>query len=270
MSSRISIGQYFIGDSIIHKLDPRVKILLSIIIMISIFMSWNYIAMAVICIFIFGIMIISRVPLKLYIGSAKIILLFAFLSSVLNLFYGSGEPLFKLGFLTITEAGIKSGVIVMVRISSLLFMGSALTFTTSPNDMTYAIESIMKPLSYFNVNVQDIAMTTTISLRFIPTLFEEANKIIRAQRSRGADMKSKNLVKRVKSFIPVLLPLFISSFRRAYDLAIAMECRCYNSLNKRTHMKELKIGGYDVIAVLLTLIILTSVSICSIYQIEKI
>lgn len=268
MRDKIAIGQYFSGNSFIHSLDPRVKIWLSIIMMFAIFMSWSYMSMAIICLFIFMLILISKVPLRFYIKGSRIILLFALFSAIINLFYGEGEPLYKFGVLTITEYGIKNSIVIMVRISGLLFMSSILMFTTSPNDMTYAIESIMKPLNRFNVDVQDIAMMMTISLRFIPTLFEEFDKIMKAQKSRGADVESSNLIKRVKSYIPILFPLLVSSFRRAYDLAIAMECRCYNSLARRTRMKEFSIGGRDVIAVITVCILLICVSVCSIYKIK--
>ena len=267
MIDKISIGQYFPKNSFIHNLDARVKILLSIAMMIIIFMSWNYITMLIVSIFIFLLMLISRVPIKYYFKSARLVLFFAFLSSILNLFYGDGEALLRLGIFTITESGIRSSIIVIVRISSLLFMGSILMFTTSPTDVTYAIESIISPLSYFKVDVQDMAMMMTISLRFMTMLIEECDKIIRAQKSRGADMKNKSLITRLKSYIPVLFPLFILSFRRAYDLATAMECRCYGSLAKRTRMKEFKIGGCEVIAVISVLILFVLICIFSVYKV---
>ncbi len=149
------------------------------------------------------------------------------LTAGLNLFYGRGEPLWQFGFMTITEAGITNAVFIALRIISLIFISSVLTFTTSPTDLTDALERLMKPLKVLHVQVHEIAMMMTIALRFVPTLLEETDKIMSAQKARGADLESGGLFQRIKALVPILIPLFVSSFRRAYELAMAMECRCY-------------------------------------------
>ena len=173
--------------------------------------------------------------------------------------------LWEWGFIKITDGGINNAIFVTIRIATLVLISSILTFTTSPSDLTDALERLMKPLKIFHVKVHDIAMMMTIALRFIPVLLEETDKIMNAQKARGADMESGGIIKRIKALIPVLIPLFVSSFRRANDLAMAMECRCYNGGNGRTRMKQLHFGVVDLLGLLFSVIVFAGVVLCNIY-----
>lgn len=243
----IALGQYFPGRSVLHRMDARVKIVLLLIYIVLIFVGNNFAALGLTTASVFYIMGISGVPIKMYLKSLKMILFIVLFTSLLNLFYGEGEPLVTLfGFMNITQAGINNSIFVAVRIATLILASSVLTFTTSPTDLTDALERLMKPLKIFHIKVHEIAMMMTIALRFVPTLLEETDKIMSAQKARGADMESGGLMQRVKALIPVLIPLFVSSFRRAYELATAMECRCYHGGDGRTRMKQLHMGRLDV------------------------
>lgn len=216
----------------------------------------------VVCIVI-TIMLLSRVSLKIYLKSLKMVLIVVIITSLLNLFYGGGQPLLQIGFITITAQGIRNSIFIAARIVSLILISSVLTFTTTPTDLTDAIERLLKPLKKLNVPVHDIAMMTTIALRFVPTLLEETDKIMNAQKARGADLQTGSLKQRIKALIPILIPLFVSSFRRAYDLAVAMESRCYNGGEGKTRMKQLRISLADYTAVLFTLISIVGVILCN-------
>lgn len=206
---------------------------------------------------------LTRIPVKLYMKGLKAILFIVLFTSVLNLFYGTGEPLWQWGFLKITMAGINNAIFIAVRIVALILISCVLTFTTSPTDLTDALERLMKPLTVFHIKVHEIAMMMTIALRFVPTLLEETEKIMNAQKARGADMETGSLIARIKALIPVLIPLFVSSFRRAYDLAVAMECRCYQGGSGRTKMKTLHMGKTDVMAMVLSALLLLGVILCN-------
>ncbi len=255
----ITLGQFFPGNSIIHKLDPRVKILLIVAFIILLFLTSNFISLAFITVVVFAVILLTKIPVKMYFKGLKSILFILIFTSVLNMFYGTGEPLWQLGFLKITAMGINRAVFVAVRIITLILTSSVLTYTTSPTDLTDALERLMKPLAIFHIKVHEIAMMMTIALRFVPTLLEETDKIMNAQKSRGADMESGGIIKRVKAMVPVLVPLFVSAFNRAYELAVAMECRCYRGGNGRTRMKTLHITKKDVIAVLASVVMLAIV-----------
>ena len=263
MMGNVYLGQYIPGNSILHKLDPRIKLLSSIIFMIISFMSGNVFSLSILILSVAVIILLSGISIKVYFQSTKYILFFIFLSCVFNSFYGVGDSVFKFWIFTVTLDSIKNSVIIILRISSLMFVSSCVMFTTSPNDMSFAIESFMKPLSIFKINVQDIATMITISLKFVPIIFEETNKIIDAQRSRGADLDDKNIIKKVKAYIPVIFPLFFLSFKRASDLAVAMESRCYNDIIKRTSIREFKIGILDILCLISIIIILIGVIYCS-------
>ncbi|MEE0266303.1 MAG: energy-coupling factor transporter transmembrane component T [Acutalibacteraceae bacterium] len=255
MIKDITLGQFFPGNSFIHKLDPRVKILLIIAFIVLLFVTSNFISLAfMVCVVLF-VVLLTKIPFKMYFKGLKSIVFILIFTSVLNIFYGTGDPIWQWGFLKITAQGINRAVFVTVRIIALILTSSVLTYTTSPTDLTDALERLMKPLSIFGIKVHEIAMMMTIALRFVPTLLEETDKIISAQKSRGADMESGGLIKRVKAMIPVLVPLFVSAFNRAYELAVAMECRCYRGGNGRTRMKTLHTSKKDVIAGISVLII---------------
>lgn len=266
----VTLGQYLPGTSPLHKMDPRMKIILLIAFIVFIFITSNYFALALTTLSVIGIMAISKIPIKMYLKSLKMILFIVLFTAVLNLFYGVGEPIWQFGFLKITVAGINNAIFVAVRIASLILISSVLTFTTSPTDLTDALERLMKPLTVFHIKVHEIAMMMTIALRFVPTLLEETDKIMSAQKARGADMESGSLFARVKALIPVLIPLFISAFRRAYDLAIAMECRCYQGGAGRTRMKTLHFSKTDFYAVTATVLLLTGVILCNVFLLQTV
>ncbi len=254
MIGDITIGQYFPGNSFIHKMDARAKLVLSFAVIVSLFVCRNFYSLGLVIAFIVAIVLVSRISLKTILKSIKPLAIIILITSLLNLFYGKGEPLVKIGSLKITEVGINTAVFMAVRIILLVVAGSMLTYTTTPTDLTDAIERLFRPLKVFKVDVHSIAMTMTIALRFIPTLIEEIEKIMAAQKSRGADFESGGLIKKVKALVPILIPLFISSFRRASELAYAMDCRCYRGGEGRTKMKQVKFTIKDLVA--LSLIIL--------------
>lgn len=254
MISDITIGQYFPGNSPIHKMDARMKIVLLFLLIASIFICKNIISLLLVIVFAAVLVLISKIPFKTVMKSIKPLAIIILLTSVLNLFYGKGDVLVELGRLKITLDGIETAVFMAVRIITLVVVSSLLTYTTSPTELTDALERLLKPLTYMKIDVHSLAMTMTIALRFIPTLVEEIEKIMAAQKSRGADMESGNLIHRAKALIPVLIPLFISSFRRASELAYAMECRCYRGGEGRTKMKIMKLSARDFIALAMIII----------------
>ena len=260
----ITLGQYYPADSVLHRLDPRVKILSLIAFIVLTFCTFNFYALGLVFATVITVVLLSRVPLRLYLKSLKVIIIIVIITSVLNLFYGSGEPIAQWWIFKITLNGIQNAIYVCVRIICLILFSSVLTFTTSPTDLTDALERLMKPLELLHVKVHEIAMMMTIALRFVPTLLEETDKIMSAQKARGADMESGNMFSRVKALIPVLVPLFVSAFRRAYELAVAMECRCYRGGKGRTRMKQLKMSARDYISAAVTLAVIGGVILCNI------
>ena len=255
----ITLGQYFPADSVIHRLDPRVKILSLIAYIVLIFCTFNFVSLAFLAAVVLLIVLLSKVPLKMYLKSLKVIIVIVAITSLLNLFYGTGEPIFQWGFIKVTWEGVKNAILVCVRIICLILFSSVLTFTTSPTDLTDALERLMKPLTIFHIKVHEIAMMMTIALRFVPTLLEETDKIMAAQKARGADMESGGLITRIKALVPILVPLFVSAFRRAYELAVAMECRCYRGGEGRTRMKQLRLAKRDYISIVFTLLVIAGV-----------
>ena len=261
----VTLGQYFPCDSVLHRLDPRLKIVCLIAFIVLTFCTFNFYSLAVVGALVVAIVLMSRVPLKMYLKSLKVIIIIVVITSLLNLFYGQGEPIFEWWIFRVTLEGIYNAIFVCTRIVCLILFSSALTFTTSPNDLTDALERLMKPLKVFHIKVHEIAMMMTIALRFVPTLLEETDKIMAAQKARGADMESGNLVARAKALIPILVPLFVSSFRRAYELAVAMECRCYQGGDGRTRMKQLKLQKRDYLSMLISLLVIAGVVLCNIF-----
>lgn len=259
MISDITIGQYFPGNSLIHKLDARMKIILILLLIVSIFICKNIVSLAAVIVVAFSLVLVSKIPMKTVLKSIKPLLVIIVITAVLNLFYGSGEPLVQLGRLKITANGIETAVFMAIRIISLVVISSLLTYTTSPTELTDALERLLKPLKLIKIDVHSIAMTMTIALRFIPTLIEEIEKIMSAQKSRGADLDSGGLIHRAKALIPVLIPLFVSSFRRASELAYAMECRCYRGGDGRTKMKVMKFSARDFISLLAVIILMAAI-----------
>ena len=250
MISDITLGQFFPQKSPMHAADPRMKICLLVYVIVLLFAAGNFASLGAAVLTIGLGMAFSRIPLKLYLKSLKPILFLVAFTGVLNIFYGAGEPLWQWGLLRITVNGIVNCVFVSVRIVALILASSVLTFTTSPTQLTDAIERLLKPLSKLRVPVHEFAMMMTIALRFVPTLLEETDKIMSAQKARGADMESGGITQRIRALVPVLIPLFVSAFRRAFDLATAMESRCYHGGEGRTKMKQLRFGRVDWLVLL--------------------
>lgn len=248
MLKDISIGQYFPGNSVVHRTDPRVKLILTMVFVVMLFFVKTPLTFIIPIVYLLLVIKIARLSLVSILKSVKPIIPLVIFSSVLNIFFLDGEVLFEFYFLTVTKEGINIAILMTIRIICLIIGSSLLTYTTSPIALTDAIERLLKPLKKINFPVHEIAMMMTIALRFIPTLIDETDKIISAQKARGADMETGNAVDRMKSLIPILIPLFISAFRRAEELALAMECRCYAGGEGRTRMRQLKLTGLDFLA----------------------
>ena len=248
MLTDITIGQYVPGKSLLHRLDPRMKLVLTMLFIVLVFLPRNWFGLAAVLVFLGIIVSLSRLPVRLLWRSIKPVLFLVAFTSVLNIFYvRGGTTILHVGILHITTQGLITAAFIALRILSLIAGSSLLTYTTTPTALTDAIEYLLAPLKVVHVNAHELAMMMTIALRFIPTLIEETDKIMSAQKARGADMESGGLVQRAKALIPVLIPLFISAFRRADDLALAMECRCYRGGEGRTRMKQLKLCTRDII-----------------------
>lgn len=246
MIKDITIGQYFPGTSPIHKLDPRMKIVLTFIYIIFIFLCRNFVDMGAMALLLLATVLMSKISPKLIWKSVKPIFLIVLITSALQLLYNSdGTVLFEWKMLHITTGGVYMAIFTTARIVVLVIASSMLTYTTSPTLLTDAIERLFSPLKVIKINVHSIAMMMTIALRFIPTLIDEVDKIMSAQKSRGADFETGSLIKRGKAMIPIFIPLFINSFRRAYELAFAMDCRCYQGGDGRTRLKVMKLAARD-------------------------
>lgn len=245
MLKDITIGQFLPGNSVVHRLDPRTKIALVFAFIIMIFMLNNIVAYIPVALLLFAVTATAKIPLKMILKSLKPLLFFIIITAVINLFLTDGRVVFRMGFLKITHEGIIMTVQMALRLVFLVAGTSILTYTTSPIVLTDGIESILKPLKVIKVPSHEIAMMMTIALRFIPIIIDETDKITKAQAARGADFESGNILQRAKALVPILVPLFISAFRRADDLAIAMECRCYRGGENRTKLKQLKMSSAD-------------------------
>ena len=249
MLTDITIGQYFPGNSLLHRMDPRMKLVLTFAYIVAVFIPRNWVGLGLAIAFLAVSVACSRLPLRLVFKSIKPILPLILITSLLNIFYvREGLVLVDWWVFHITLKGVINAIFIAIRILCLIAGSSLLTYTTSPTALTDAIERLMKPLKAIHVNVHELAMMMTIALRFIPTLIEETDKIMSAQKARGADMESGGLLQRIKALIPILIPLFVSSFRRAYELAMAMECRCYRGGEGRTRMKQLHLASRDILS----------------------
>ncbi|WMJ80372.1 energy-coupling factor transporter transmembrane component T [Clostridium sp. MB40-C1] len=259
MIKDISIGQYVPGHSFIHKLDPRIKIVLSIVYIINLFLVNNFKGYIFVVVFTAGMIMISKVPFKYIYKGLKPIFILLLITALLNIFMtggGVGEiPLWRWKFLKVYKQGLILAAFMIIRLVFLIVGTSLLTLTTSPIELTDGIEKLLNPFKKIGLPAHELAMMMTIALRFIPTLMDETDKIMKAQMARGADFESGNLFSRAKNLIPLLVPLFISSFRRADELAMAMEARCYRGGEGRTRMKILKIENRDLVATAITLIL---------------
>lgn len=244
----ITLGQYYQTDSVIHRLDPRVKLTATLCFIISLFVVQSWVGYVVAAVFLAVMIKLSGVPFKFMVKGMKAIVFILLITVVFNLFLTPGEVLVSVWKLKITREGVRLAVMMAVRLSFLIIGSSVMTLTTTPNSLTDGMEKMMKPLKAVKVPVHEVAMMMSIALRFIPILLEETDKIMKAQIARGADFESGNLIKKAKAMVPLLVPLFISAFRRANDLAMAMEARCYRGGEHRTKMKPLKYQKRDRIA----------------------
>ena len=244
----ITFGQYYSVKSIIHSLDPRVKLFATFVFLISLFISTNLWTYILATILLFSVIKLCNVPFKLLVKGIKSLIILLLISVVFNIFLTPGKVVFKFLIFAITDEGIKIAIKMTIRLVYLVIASSILTLTTTPNDLTSGLEKAFKFLNKFKVPVSDIALMMSISLRFVPILIEETDKIMKAQMSRGADFESGNLIEKAKALLPLLIPLFVSAFRRANDLAYAMESRCFSSSDIRTKLKPLKYSRNDYIA----------------------
>lgn len=265
MLREITIGQYYQTESVIHKLDPRYKIVATMFFIISLFIFTNPYIYILASLFMAFAIVLSHVPFRFMIRGLKAVFMLLMITVVFNLFLVPGDPLFHLWKLSISKQGFETAVYMAIRLVILILGSSIMTLTTTPNQLTDGLESVMKPLKVFKVPVHEIAMMMSIALRFIPILMEETDKIIKAQTARGASFEDKNFINRAKSLIPVLVPLFVSAFRRAGDLAMAMEARCYRGGDGRTKMKPLKYQKRDAVGFIVLVIYLAGIIVLGIY-----
>ena len=256
----ITLGQYYPADSVVHKLDPRVKLFATLIYIIALFTFRGILGLALITGMLIFMIKISKVPFKFIVKGLKAIVVLLLITAVFNLlFTPSGTQLWHWGPFYITSTGIMNAVLMTIRLIYLIIGTSLMTLTTTPNQLTDGLERLMRPLNRIHVPVHEIAMMMSIALRFIPILMEETDKIMKAQMARGADFENGNLIQKAKNMIPLLIPLFVSAFRRADDLAMAMEARCYNGGDGRTKMKPLRYNKTDHIAYVILLVFLVLV-----------
>lgn len=246
----ITLGQYYAVDSPVHRLDPRVKIVAVLLYIIELFLVRTFVGFGVCFGALAAVVIISKVPVRFILRGLKPVLLILLFTFFLNIFMVPGTVIWRFGFLKVTLEGIRLAVFMSVRLILLIMGSSMLTLTTTPLQLTDGLEKLFGPLRLIKVPTHELAMTMSIALRFIPTLLEETDKIMKAQQARGADFESGNFIKRAKALVPVLLPLFISAFRIAQDLSFAMEARCYRGGVGRTRMHEMKLRGPDIFAVI--------------------
>lgn len=244
----ITIGQYYPVDSVIHRLDPRVKLMGTLIYIISLFLFKSFTGYLAALVFLGMAIQLSKVPLKYILRGLKAILVLLLFTVGFNIFLTPGEVLWQAWIFKITKEGLRSGTFMGIRLIFLIVGSSLMTFTTTPNHLTDGLERLLNPLKRLHLPVHEVSMMMSIALRFIPILLEETDKIMKAQSARGADFESGGLIKKAKNLIPLLVPLFVSAFRRANDLAMAMEARCYRGGEGRTKMKPLKYGKLDFMA----------------------
>ncbi len=254
----ITLGQYYQTESVIHRLDPRVKLAGTLLFIISLFFFRNFIGYLVAALSLALVIGLSHVPFRFMVKGMRAVVFLLLITVVFNLFLTPGEALVTIWKLTITKEGLATAVTMAVRLTMLIIGSSIMTLTTTPNNLTDGLEKGLRPLKLFKVPVHEVAMMMSIALRFIPILLEETDKIMKAQIARGADFESGNLIRRAKALVPLLVPLFISAFRRANDLAMAMEARCYRGGDGRTKMKPLIYKRRDGIAYLCILVYLVA------------
>ena len=259
----ITLGQYFPGHTVIHRLDPRVKLIGTIIYIVALFLARGFLTYGILLALLIALILISGVGFKSVLRGMKPVLIVVLITGLLNLFYtpGSGTPLVSFWVLRIYPEGIWAAVAMVLRIMMLITCTFLLTYTTSPIQLTDALERLLGPLKKIHAPIHELSMIMSIALRFIPTLIEETDKIMSAQKARGADFETGGLIKKAKALIPLLVPLFISAFRRADELAVAMECRCYHGGEGRTRLRQLKFQSMDYGALVLSLALCAGVGV---------
>lgn len=268
MIKDITIGQYFPGHSVIHRMDSRVKLLLDLLYLVILFVAQSFTGLLVGMLFMVICYAVSGIKFIMILKSVKPILPLMIFTAVLNLLFIKGEePLFSWWVISIYPEGIRTSLFMLLRIIALIVGMSLLTYTTSPIMLTDAIERLLTPLKKIHFPVHELSMMMTIALRFIPTLVEETDKIMSAQKARGAEMDSGSIFKRAKSLVPILIPLFVSAFKRANELATAMECRCYHGGEGRTRMKQLKTAPRDYVAIAIMLLLLAGVIVLNCFPV---
>ena len=255
----ITLGQYYQGDSWIHRLDPRIKIIATLLYLVALFIVKDFTGFIAAFVALEAVIILSKVPRRFIWRGLKPVLLIIAFTLIINMFMIKGEVLWQLGFLHITKEGLRTAAFMAIRLTMLIISSSMLTLTTRPIGLTDGIEALLSPFKKIGVPAHELAMMMTIALRFIPTLLEETDKIIKAQQARGADFETGNIMRRAKALVPILVPLFISAFRIAQDLAMAMEARCYGGDVQRTRMNGMKLAGRDLAASILFCVFLAVV-----------
>ena len=259
MLKDITLGQYFPGNSFIHRLDPRVKIVFLVGYIVALFLANNWCGYGLMLLVLLGCTAIARIKARAMLKGLRPLLFIVIFTGIINVLYGTGEPLVEFWIFTITANGIRTAIFMVLRIMLLVCGTFLLTYTTTPLQLTDGLEKLLSPLKKIKLPVHELSMMMSIALRFIPTLIEETDKIMSAQRARGAGFDTGKLTERAKALVPMLVPLFVSAFRRADELATAMECRCYHGGEGRTRMKQLKMGRRDAIALLCCAIIIAAV-----------
>ena len=265
MIKDITIGQYYPYDSPIHRLDPRLKLLLVILLIVVIFVAQTPAAYLCAAVFVAVAVALSHIPVKLIVKGLKPILFIIVITTLLNLFYSGGEPIWSFWIISISKEGIWRTATMLVRVVLLVIGTSLLTYTTSPIMLTDGLERLLSPLKKIKLPVHEFSLMMTIALRFIPTLIEEVDKISSAQKARGSDLETGNLIQRAKALVPILVPLFVSSFRRADELAVAMECRCYRGGAGRTRLRQYRLHRRDAVASVVSALVLAAVILCNIF-----
>lgn len=267
MLNDITFGQYFPANSVIHRMDARIKLVLLVVLIVAVFLCKNFVSLGIFAVFTVAVMLLSKIPIKLYLKNIKVIIPIIIFTAILNVFYiKSGVVLFEIWKIAIWSDGVIKATFMAVRVLLLILISSVLTYVTTPTDLTDGIERLLKPLKIIGLGeaVHTMSMMMTIALRFIPTLIEETDKIMSAQKARGADLETGGIAKKVKALLPILIPLLISSVRRAYELAEAMECRCYNGGKGRVRMKQLTLHLRDYLSLVICAIILAAIILCNI------
>jgi energy-coupling factor transport system permease protein len=261
----ITLGQYFPGDTVIHRLDPRTKIISLIVFIAALFTAKSWISFGVIFVFLTVCVILSKLTLKTIFKGLKPLLIIIIFTAILNGFFTKGDVIVKFWIFSLTKQGLQRAALMILRIVMLITGSLLLTYTTSPIALTDGLEVLLSPLKKIHLPIHELSMMMSIALRFIPTLIEETDKIMSAQKARGADFETGNILEKAKALMPLLVPLFVSAFRRADELAVAMESRCYHGDSGRTRMKQLTMKWYDAVALVLIFVLLAVTIVLSVF-----